>query len=289
VYLEANPEDVTGESAAAWRSLGVSTLSLGVQSFDAAELALLGRRHTPADGRRAVELARQAGFPTVSIDLIYGLPGQEVAAWRRSLEQAVGLGPDHLSCYQLTVHEGTAFGRRRARGQLIELPGPAQAELFALTHSLLADAGYPAYEVSNFARGPEHRSRHNQKYWDHIPYLGLGPSAHSFDGRRRWWNERQLYPWQTRVLAGERPVAGQEQLSRGQLALEALMLGLRTADGLDLALFGERHQVDLLATNARLIERLMAEGLLLVEFGRLAPTLRGLAVADSLAASFELG
>ena len=137
------------------------TLSLGVQSFDAGALAFLGRRHTPAEARRSVELARAAGFDTVSLDLIYGLPGQDAAAWRRDLEAAVALAPDHLSCYQLTVHDGTPFGKRRDRGELTELPEGPQAELFELTHGFLADAGYPAYEVSNFARAPEHRSRHN--------------------------------------------------------------------------------------------------------------------------------
>ena len=164
VFLEANPEDVTPAALAAWRALGVGTLSLGVQSFAAGALVFLGRRHRLAAGRRSVERARAAGFDTVSLDLIYGLPGQDAAAWRGDLEAAVALAPDHLSCYQLTVHEGTPLGRRRARGELRELPEEGQAELFELTHGFLASAGYPAYEVSNFARVPEHRSRHNAKY-----------------------------------------------------------------------------------------------------------------------------
>jgi oxygen-independent coproporphyrinogen-3 oxidase len=288
VFLEANPEDVTAESAAGWRHLGARTLSLGIQSFDAGELAFLGRRHSPQEGRRAVEVAREAGFHTVSLDLIYGLPGQGLAAWRRNLEEAVAIAPDHLSCYELTVHEGTPFGRRRARGLLPELPLGDRADLFAFTHAFLADAGYLGYEVSNFARDLEHRSRHNEKYWDHTPYLGLGPGAHSFDGRRRRWNERKLDPYRRRLLAGELPIAGEEVLSREQLALEALMLRLRTAEGIDLAHFRERYGVDLLAVNSALVERLAREGLLAVEAGRLAPSLSGLAVADALAASFDL-
>ncbi|HXO21237.1 MAG TPA: radical SAM family heme chaperone HemW [Thermoanaerobaculia bacterium] len=289
LFLEANPEDVTAESLAAWRGLGVRTLSLGVQSFDPAALRFLGRRHDPAEARRAVELARGAGFDTVSIDLIYGLPGQDATAWRAILEAAVGLGPDHLSCYQLTVHEGTPFGRRLARGALRELPEPAQAELFDLTHAFLAGAGYPAYEVSSFARSPAHRSRHNQKYWDHTPYLGLGPSAHSFAGARRWWNERQVGDYEARVAKGERPVAGGEDLGREDLALEALMLGLRTTAGIDLASFRRRYGTDLAAANAGLIARLVEEGFLSAADGRLAPTSKGLAVADSLARGFEIG
>ena len=291
LFLEANPEDVTPTVAAAWRSLGFATLSLGIQSLDASRLAFLGRAHDPESARRSVEIARQSGFETVSVDLIYGLPNQSTDDWRREIESAVALAPDHLSCYQLTFHEGTPFGRRLARGALTELPEPAQADLFTLTHTLLADAGYEGYEVSNFARAPEHRSRHNQKYWDHTPYLGLGPSAHSFAGTRRWWNERHLAGWQACVERGERPIAGSEELTPPQLALEAVMLGLRTREGIDLLRFHERYGVDLAAANQSLIGRLEAEGYLdsAALPNRAAPTLRGLAVADSLARSFDLG
>ncbi len=288
IFFEANPEDVTPASVKAWRDLGVRFLSLGIQSLHPAALRFLGRRHTPEEAQRSVELAREAGFDTVSIDLIYGLPGQTAADWRRMLEEAVALKPDHLSCYQLTIHEGTPFGFRLARGKMAEIPEPEQAELFLLTHRFLADHGYPGYEVSNFARSPEHRSRHNQKYWDHTPYLGLGPSAHSFSGTRRWWNERELKPWEARIDSGERPVADGEELTRDDLAVEALMLGFRTAEGIDLELFQERYGVDLAAINARLIERLTGERLLRPEAGRLVPTLEGLAVADSLARDFEV-
>jgi putative oxygen-independent coproporphyrinogen III oxidase len=295
IFLEANPEDVTPPSLAAWRALGVRTLSLGVQSFDAGSLAFLGRRHDPEAARRSVRQAREAGFHTVSIDLIYGLPDQDAAAWRRDLEAAVELSPDHLSCYQLTVHEGTPFGRLAERGRLAELPEPAQAELFLPTHTFLAAAGWPGYEVSNFARGPEHRSRHNRKYWDHTPYLGLGPSAHSFSGigeagkARRWWNERALGAWQARVEQGERPVAGSEELTTGQLILEELMLGFRTYAGVDLERVRTYYGIDLLTRNAPFVEQLVAEGRVTIQGSRIVPTLEGLAVADSLARGFEIG
>jgi oxygen-independent coproporphyrinogen-3 oxidase len=291
IALEANPEDVTAESVRQWRELGVAMLSLGVQSFDAGALRFLGRRHTPEQARQAVEAALAAGFATVSIDLIHGVPTLSggLERWRRDLEQAAALGPQHLSCYQLTIHEGTPFGFRAARGELRELPEAAQAELFRLTHGFLASQGYAAYEVSSFARAPEHRSRHNQKYWDHTPYLGLGPSAHSFDGRRRWWNERKLHAWEAKVAAGERPIAGGEELGRRELALEEVMLSLRTAAGLDLAGFRRRHGFDLAARNRRLIADLAARGLLARRGDRLAPSLDGMAVADSLARAFEVG
>ncbi|HYG65514.1 MAG TPA: radical SAM family heme chaperone HemW [Thermoanaerobaculia bacterium] len=292
IFLEANPEDVNPESLRAWRALGVRTLSLGVQSFDAETLRFLGRRHGPEQARRSVEAALAAGFDTVSVDLIYGSPGEEPGSWRRSLEEAVVLGPDHLSCYQLTIHEGTPFGFRLERGKLAETPETAQAELFLFTHSFLGDHGFPGYEVSNFARSPEHRSRHNRKYWDHTPYLGLGPSAHSFaagPAPRRWWNERKLGPYEMKVDLGEQPLAGAEELGPLDLALEALMLGLRTAGGIDLTRFRERYGVDLLERNRPLLEQLAGENLARLEEGALRPTLAGFAIADSLARSFDLG
>lgn len=288
VSFEANPEDVNPESVRAWRDLGVRFLSLGIQSFDADALRFLGRRHTPEEARQSVETARAAGFDTISIDLIYGLPGQPFEIWKRTLEQAVALQPDHISCYQLTFHEGTPFGFRLAKGQMSELPEDAQGDIFLFTHEFLRDHGYPAYEVSNFARSPEHRSRHNQKYWHHIPYLGLGPSAHSFSGTRRWWNERKLGPYEERIKRGERPIADSEELTRKDLALEALMLGLRTADGIDLVEFQERYGMDLRKHNEPLVERLVRENLLRIEGGLLIPTLAGLAVTDSLARDFEI-
>ena len=289
VFFEANPEDVSPESVRAWRDLGVRFLSLGIQSFDADALRFLGRRHTPEQALRSFEIARSAGFETISIDLIYGLPDQPFEIWKRTLEQAAALQPDHLSCYQLTIHEGTPFGFRLARGKMSEAPEETQGELFLFTHSFLKDAGYPGYEVSNFARSTEHLSRHNQKYWHHVPYLGVGPSAHSFAGTRRWWNERKLKPYETRIETGEKPIAGSEDLTPSDLALEALMLGLRTTDGIDRIFFRGRYGVDLLKGNEPLVERLMNDGLLKMEGDVLVPTLAGLAVTDSLARAFDLG
>ncbi len=288
VFLEANPEDVSAPSLAAWRRLGVSFLSLGVQSFDRRDLAFLGRRHTPAEARRAVELALAAGFETVSVDLIYGLPHHDLAAWRRTLEQAVSLAPQHLSCYELKIHRRTTFGKRRDRGELAELPEAEQAELFAATHRLLAERGYRGYEVSNFVRDGASESRHNRKYWRHVPYLGLGPSAHSFDGRRRWWNERLLPRWEKKVWRGEPGTAGSEVVGDKELALEVVMLGLRTAEGVDLEGFRRRFGIDLVERNRGRVEGLVGEGRLRLAGGRLVPTVEGLAVADAIAGSLAL-
>lgn len=288
VYFEANPEDVTPSRLAGWKSNGVQFLSLGVQSFDDRELKRLGRRHSGAQAHKAVRRALDAGFDTVSVDLMFGLPGQGLADWKASLQTMVDLRPQHVSCYQLTVHEGTTFHRWRERGKLIELGEENQAVLFDFTHERLSDSGYAAYEVSNFALGPAHRSAHNQKYWSHVPYLGLGPSAHSFDGSRRWWNHSGLNAYLERVDRGERPVAETEVLSQEDLALEALMLGLRTTDGIALDDFSSRYGIDLATQNARLLSSLVSEGLAHDDARALRLTSSGFAVADGLAARFVL-
>jgi oxygen-independent coproporphyrinogen-3 oxidase len=287
--LEVNPEDVQTERLSTWRSLGFDFISLGIQSFHGENLEFLGRQHSSSEGKRAVEKTLEAGFHTVSLDLIYGLPDQSLEDWRADLEQAIAMKPHHLSCYQLTVHEKTVFGRRKDRGKLQEISEERQAELFELAHRFLLDAGYEGYEVSNFASAPEHRSRHNRKYWNHTPYLGLGPSAHSFDGSSRWWNARRVGAWETELDGGHRPVEERELLTREALALEAVMLGLRTRDGLDLRRLVERYGLDLMRSNEKLIKSWVQEGLLEESDHRLRPTIRGLAVAEGLAASLELG
>ena len=300
VFLEVNPEDVTPDACATWRGLGVRTLSLGVQAFSDDALRFLGRRHSAEQARTAVETASAAGFHTVSVDLIFGLPGQSPEAWQRELATAAALEPGHVSCYQLTIHARTRFGVAAKRGQLSEMPEGQQAALFEITHGVLADSGYSAYEVSNFARGRDHESRHNRKYWDHTPYLGLGPSAHSFapsdagaPSGRRWWNELRTPRWESRVATGERPVEAEESLGPKALATEAVMLGLRTTAGIDLDGFTARYGVDLVAANEALVGRLVAEGHLVVHAGPgdrrwLAPTASGLAVADGMAVAFEI-
>ena len=284
--MEANPEDVTAESLAAWRGLGVDTLTLGVQSFDDDELRFLGRRHTGEQARRAVEAALAAGFAVVGVDVIYGLPDQQAAACERNLDIAIALAPQHLSCYQLTLEDGTPLYYRWRRGKFRELSDERQAALFRLTHEHLAAAGYAAYEVSNFASAPEHESLHNRKYWSHVPYLGLGPSAHSFDGSRRWWNHRKVFPWDAALAAGELPVRDEEILSTAELAFEHLMVGLRTREGVDLARLRSLG-VDLPATNPVLLDQFVSAGLVRVEHDRLVPTLAGWAVAEGLAVAFR--
>ena len=281
-HLEINPDDVDVATAAAWRGLGFVFASLGVQSFDDDALGFLGRKHRAADAIRAVHTLLGAGFETVSIDLIFGLPGQAADDWRRQLEIVLSLGVHHLACYQLTVHEGTVFGRRRTRGEIRELDEDDQADLYLLTHEVLGAAGWEGYEVSNFAAAPEHRSKHNPKYWDHTPYLGLGPSAHSFMGRKRWWNEDKVRLWNAALDNNRSPIAGIEELNDHELFFEAVMLGLRTVDGIDRSTLQRRFGSKIAVFDEPAVERLASSGHLRCDGPRIQPTPRGMAIAEGL-------
>lgn len=286
--IEVNPEDAAPESLAGWRELGFDRISLGLQALDDSALRFLGRRHDAGEARASVELAREAGFRSVSVDLIYSLPGFDADWWLRTLDEAAALGPDHVSCYELTIHDGTPFGRRRDAGRLRETGEDERAGNFVATHRRLAELGYEGYEVSNFARTEGDRSRHNRKYWRHQPYLGLGPSSHSFAGRSRWWNVAPWRDWSDAVGKGQSPVAGREELTDGQLLLEAVMMGFRQRSGVDCAELERRFGSDPSVGNEGRIEAWEKAGWLRVVGRRLAPTLEGMARADRLAAEWDL-
>lgn len=287
VCLEANPEDVDGERVRAWRSLGIGMVSLGVQSLDREELRFLGRMHDGRQAQEAIERCLEAGFPIVSSDLIFGLPGQEREALAARITSMLALGIPHLSAYQLTIEAGTFFARARDGGRLVELGEPEQAALFFQLHESLQAGGLPAYEVSNFSRDRLHRSPHNPKYWQHLPYLGLGPGAHSFDGQRRSWNARSLGGWLQAVATAQGP-EGEEKLGAAELALEALLLGFRQADGIDCAAFEERFGLDLLSREGARFEGWQEEGFIERVDSLIRPTTAGFAIADGLAAAIDL-
>jgi oxygen-independent coproporphyrinogen-3 oxidase len=288
IGFEANPEHVDERRLTTWRGLGVSFLSLGVQSFSNRKLEFLERTHRSGQARESVVLAKLSGIESISVDLIYGLPGETAEEWRGDLERALELQPDHLSCYQLTIEPRTPFGFRRERGQLVESDPEVQADLFLLTHRHLGEQGFPAYEVSNFAKAPEHRSRHNMKYWTHAPYLGVGPSAHSFANRQRWWNARKIKPWALLLGHDQRPIEGYEVLDRTSLSLERLMLGLRTPSGVDFASFPENTGRSICQGNRQLIDEICSNGWAVAEGWYLRPTLKGLALAEAIARRFQL-
>jgi oxygen-independent coproporphyrinogen-3 oxidase len=274
--LEANPDDVSEDSLAAWRALGVNRLSLGVQSLFDEDLRFFGRRHSAKQAVDAVTAARKAGFDNIGLDLIFGFRGQNIERWQTCIKKALELEPAHLSCYQLTIAEGTPFGRDLAAGRFKRLDEGSERRFFVLTSELLQSQGFEHYEISNFARDRSLRSRHNQKYWRHAPYIGLGPAAHSFVGRERWSNIKSLDGYCDSLESGTAPIVERERLSDEQLDTEELMLGLRTSDGVA----GE--SIERLPDWEVKLERLVREGLAVVENGRVRPTLEGFLAVDSL-------
>ena len=282
ITCETNPGDLTPEAAAGFRAAGINRITIGVQSFDDGALAFLGRRHNAAGAVAAIENARQAGFANVGLDLIYGIPGQEIDRWLETLGEALSFAPEHLSCYQLTLEPSTPLGRKLRRKEFISPQDNLLHDFFIHTSETLEEAGYIHYEVSNFARGEDRMSRHNRKYWNHTPYLGLGPASHSFTGRRRWWNHRSLDRYIAAADRGIPPIAETEVLTGEQLLLESLYLGMRTREGIDLETFAERYGCDLIAEKGPALSALQDQGLITIQEGRLRPTRSGLAVSDSL-------
>jgi oxygen-independent coproporphyrinogen-3 oxidase len=281
VTLEANPGTVGPDKLKGFRAAGVNRLTIGVQSFDPGRLDLLGRIHTSVQAERAVADARAAGFDEIDIDLIYGLPGQTACAWTDDLERALAHNPEHLSCYMLIIEPGTPMARMRDSGRLKPPPDDQVAELFVLTSELLTGRGYRHYEIANFARcdagrADAHVSRHNSKYWSYAPYLGFGPAAHSFLPPRRFWNERNLAGYVEAIGAGGAPPRGEEVLTADQQLSEVIMLGLRTAAGLDLVDFAHRFGTEAARACAEAAAPFAEQGLLACDRTRCAPTLRGM-------------
>lgn len=283
ITVEANPLDVTQAWSEACLVAGFNRASLGVQSMDDGDLEFLGRVHRAADGPCAVAAARAAGFREIGIDLIYGLPNHSPETVEKQIRTAVeACSPDHVSCYQLTYAPDTPLGRDLAAGRIAPLSEDAAAALFLRVHAVMASLGLPAYEVSNFALHA-HRSRHNMGYWEHRPYIGLGPAAHSFELPVRSWNVSSLDEYLVALEGGHSAVAGTETLSGEQLAMETVLLALRTTDGLDRKRFLERFGRDVAASGRKVLDGAVKRGLLVVTERCIRPTREGLAVADRLA------
>ncbi len=283
ISIETNPADLDRSLLESMREMGINRINIGIQSFDGKVLDFLSRRHSATQAISAIEASRKAGFQNIGLDLIYGVPEQDMNSWLDTLKQAVTFSPEHLSCYQLTLGAKTPLGIRYQAGEFLMPEEELQYEFFIKTSEFLKDAGYLHYEVSNFSRETKYVSRHNQKYWDHSPYLGLGPSAHSFQPNRRWWNHRSLDQYLAAIEAGNLPIEETEILTMEQLRLEALYLGLRTKKGVSLYDFKNQYHYDLFAEKKEMLDKLQEEGLISIQDGYLYPTQTGLAVADSLA------
>jgi oxygen-independent coproporphyrinogen III oxidase len=273
VTLEADPETVTREKAEAWAASGINRVSFGVQSFSDLELKSSGRMHRREDVYCAAPILRDAGIPNLSFDLIVGLPHQNAASWRSSLDELVALNPEHVSIYMLEVDEGSRLGR-----ELISLgtkysapavPSDEQmADSYDLARELLSGAGYEHYEISNWAR-PGRASRHNLKYWRREPYLGFGAGAHSFNGTTRWANAHDAAQYVAEIQAGKLPAEQIEPVSARQAHEEEIFLGLRQLQGINL----DQMDADYMATLSGKFKRLESAGLLEREGNilRLAP------------------
>jgi oxygen-independent coproporphyrinogen III oxidase len=273
--IEANPGSVSARKAALLKKLGVNRISLGVQSWDEELLKLLGREHNAPQAEESLRILRDAGFENINVDLMFGLPGQTDDQWRATLEKTIALQPEHISTYCLTYEEDTEFFLRHARGEFRQ-DADADGEFFEMTMTILEDAGYQHYEISNYAR-PGYESVHNCAYWLGKDYLGIGPSAVSTIGMQRWQNVCDYRTYIDRVFSGQSPVGSSEDLTSEMKRMERIALALRTHDGvsaLDLNGFAQQ-------TN-----EFITLGLLRESNGNFLLTRRGKALADSVAEAF---
>lgn len=284
ITLEANPDDITPERLAAWRHAGINRLSIGIQSFFEADLQWMNRAHDARQARECITLAQGEGFDNISIDLIYGGPTLSDLHWKQNVDTAIGLGIPHLSCYALTVEPRTALDVQIRRHQLADVNPDDQARQFLQLMDWTAAAGYEHYEISNFAL-PGKRSRHNSSYWQGKPYLGLGPSAHSFNGVSREWNIANNAQYTAALLGGEGSfIAEKEELTTIQQLNEYIMISLRTMEGSRLSLVASRFGQHKAAELAARAQRYVREGKMSLLADSLQLTKEGKLLADGIAA-----
>ena len=281
ITLEANPDDLSAEKLAELQAAGINRLSIGLQSFYEPHLRLMNRAHTADESTTAVRRAQAAGFENISIDLIYGVPAPGHHIWEADLANAFALGVPHVSAYALTIEPGTAFGHRLQKGTFKAAPDEFVATQFEMLLAAMRTHGYTQYEISNFCQ-PGRESRHNANYWRGVPYLGLGPSAHSYDGRNRLFTLANNPQYVAAVLErGEVPVTVDE-LSATDRANEYLLTTLRTARGCDLAHLRTRHGLDLPTTRATYLAELQSNGWATISGEVLTLTDAGKLLADHI-------
>jgi oxygen-independent coproporphyrinogen-3 oxidase len=278
--VEANPADLNDAMLAALADCGVNRVSIGGQSFDSAKLKALERDHAPDDVRRAVEMAKSR-LVSVSLDLIFGVPGETLGTWRADLAAAVALGPDHVSTYGLTFERGTAFWKRLVEGELGRLDEELERSMYLTAIDALAAAGFEHYEVSNFAR-PGRRCRHNETYWTGAGYFAVGPGAARYVGGRREMNHRSTTTWLKRVLAGQSPVAESETLRPADRARELFVFGLRRLEGIDRPSFAARSGFEIDELVGQPLARYVELGLLVDDGRRVRLSREGLLVSDAI-------
>lgn len=290
ITVEMNPGTLTPGKLEAYRKAGVNRASVGVQSFDNEELESIGRVHDADEARAAVAMLRAAGFDNLSLDLIAGLPLQRIETWRRNLESAIALDPDHLSLYLLELHPGTKLARDVDAGRVVRPDDDVAAEMYDEMVDRLAGAGFVQYEISNFAKslpdGSDRRSRHNEKYWLDADYFGFGVSAHGYLNGERRSNVRSIAGYADAIEDTGDATHERTQLDARDRAAEAAFLGLRRTAGIDLARFEERYGINLIQSFAEGLDPLLEAGLLDASEGRLRLTRSGLLLSNEVFQAF---
>jgi oxygen-independent coproporphyrinogen III oxidase len=281
ITLEANPDDLSKEKLRELHSQGINRLSIGIQSFDDTILKFFHRTHNAKEAIQSVENAREAGFNNLSLDLIYAVPGQEHTQWKHNIQEALQLNPEHLSCYTLTIEDKTTFGKWSKTGKFNQVNEETAAQEFETLMHQLEIAGYEHYEISNFCK-PGFHSRHNSNYWKQEKYLGLGPSAHSFNKESRQFNINNNTAY-VKALEQNKLAFEKEQLSTKDKINEYILTSLRTIWGSNLRYLTDNHNYDLIAAQSAYLENIQKQGLIDISTTLLKLTRKGKLVADQIA------
>lgn len=281
ITIETNPDDFEEEKLETWKKIGINRLSIGIQSFFEADLQWMNRAHNAEQADNCIRMAKAAGFENITIDLIYGTPTLTDEAWKKNVDKAISLGIDHLSCYALTVEPKTGLAKMIQQKKIEAVDTEKQARHFSLLMQWMTDAGFDHYEISNFSK-PGKKSKHNSNYWNGVDYLGLGPSAHSFNGKSRQWNvsNNALY---IQSLAKNKIPFELEELTDMQLLNEYIMTSLRTMDGLSLEVVNRKWGEKELAQIIRIAQKPISQGFMLQQDEKLILTRTGKLMADGIA------
>ncbi len=280
ITLEANPDDLTPKKLDEFGDVGINRLSIGIQSFDDALLHYLHRAHDAAAAHQCLKDVAAAGFTNISLDLIYAIPGLSLELWETTLKKAISYQPTHLSAYSLTIEEKTVFGHWKKKGKLTLVDEEPAAKQFELLQSVMDISGFEQYEISNFCR-PGHYSRHNSNYWKQEPYLGIGPSAHSYDGSNRYFNVKNNALYVKSLAEGRLPVESEHLTSENKIN-EYILTRLRTTWGCDLQFLQDSLNDDLLARRGSYIDLHLHDGLLTLTNRVLRLTRKGKLLADKI-------
>ena len=280
ITLEANPDDINEEKLKEWKSAGINRLSIGIQSFIERDLVWMNRAHNSAQALQCIQQARQAGIPNFSIDLIFGTPGLTNEEWIKNVQTVIDLNVPHIACYALTVEPKTALDKMILLKKKENVDNDLQAEQYSILMRMMQDAGYEHYEISNFAR-PGFRSRHNSSYWEGEKYIGIGPSAHSYDGRNRQWNVANNIVYIKSMRHNDIPLE-EELLSDSQKLNEYVMVSLRTIEGMDLQFIEEKFSGEERERIEAILENKLTKGTIEKRGNKIILTDEGKLLADAI-------